>query len=295
MRIPDVHKLRHDLKRAELLIQWARNLMNEGVRHVDAALAFLEEAQRWLPQKAQAKPFKSKLRVHPRPESILFLACSGLLKVRGRLNRELGARQSHQELVRVQELVREAFAELKEAWLTYLYAHGLPFGYKPVQTMFQSGGIAQYSLWALALVFGSTLARDFVPKGRWWSDYLFPVWTVVCTYVQVFLGRPKLRRTGPTFVARTAALKQLLPVVLVLAGLPFLGVLLRPDLLRLFGTFSLVSLGVAMPSLVQALRLLRFPEEARVLLLPARPSLYVVFVRSTAFVREDKVFLPILF
>ncbi|MFN3347222.1 MAG: hypothetical protein ACK42E_05400 [Candidatus Bipolaricaulaceae bacterium] len=88
-------------------------------------------------------------------------------------------------------------------------------------------------------------------------------------------------------------MKRLLPVVLVLAGLPLLGVLLRPELLRLFGAFSLMSLGVAMPNLVQALRLLRFPKEARVLFLPVRPPLYVVFVRGAASAREDKVFLPV--
>lgn len=73
----------------------------------------------------------------------------------------------------------------------------------------------------------------------------------------------------------------------VLVGLPLLGALLRPDLLRVFAAFSLMSIAVAMPSLVQALRLLRFPAEARILVLP---RLYVVFAPRTASVREGRVF-----
>ncbi|MFN3347223.1 MAG: hypothetical protein ACK42E_05405 [Candidatus Bipolaricaulaceae bacterium] len=200
MRPADVQSLRKDLKRAELLVRGARNLMSAGVARVDAALALLAEAQAWLPQPAPGKPFKIKLPSHARPEAPLFHACSVLVGLGPRLDKALRARRSSWELGRARELVRAAVAELREAWLAYLYAHGLPFGYKPVRTLFPSGGIGQYTLWVLAASFGSKLAQDLIPKDRWWSDYLFPAWAGVCVLALVRWGTPDLEGQGrPSF------------------------------------------------------------------------------------------------
>ncbi len=56
---------------------------------------------------------------------------------------------------------------------------------------------------------------------------------------------------------------------------------------RPFTLCAIVGSGVALPYAIQALRLLRFPKEARILVLS---GLYVVFVPHDAFVLEEKVF-----
>lgn len=164
MRRPDVQGLRRDLRRAELLAERARNLLGEGAEHVDSARALLAEAQQWLPHAGKVKPLKLRVRLPPRPEILLFQACSLLLLVGRRLDREVRARRSFAELVRVRELVNAAFHSLREAWLAHLYAHGLPPGYKPVRTLYKSGGMGIYFLFALAVVFVDKLTKDVFPK-----------------------------------------------------------------------------------------------------------------------------------
>lgn len=287
MRRPDVQGLRQDLKRAELLAEEARSALGQEAQLVDSARAILEEAQGWLPPAARAKPIRHRTRGSLRPEALLFQACSTLLQVERRLNRALHAHYSLFGLVRVRELVRTAFDKLGEAWLAYLYAHGLPAGHKPVRALPRLGGKAQYFLWAVAINLVSIL---IIPKEMPGMEYMIFPWAAFCLFIFRRWGHPQGERTRPCVLPQVKILKRLLPWAFVLAGLPFLGLLLRPDLLGLFATLSVVSLGLVIPSVAQALRLLLFPADARVLVLP---NVYVVFVRGIGSWREEKVFLPV--
>ncbi len=287
MRRPGVLGLRRDLKRAELLAEEARSALGQEAQVVDSARALLEEAQEWLPPAARAKPIKPTARGLLGPEALLFQACSGLLQVKRRLDRELQAHHSLFELVRVRELVRAALDKLREAWLAYLYAHGLPAGYKPVRALPRLGGIGQSFLWTVAMILGSRLTKDIFPKDAKWIEYMFLPWAAFCQFILRRWGHPQGERARPCVMLRAKILKRSLPLALVLVGLPLLGALLRPDLLGLFAAFSGVSLGLVMPSVVQALRLLRFPADARYLVLPGA---YVVFVPYATAVPEEKVF-----
>lgn len=289
MRRPHVQGLRQDLKRAELLAEEARSALGQEAQLVDSARAILEEAQGWLPPAARAKPLRHRTRGSLRPEALLFQACSTLLQVERRLNRALHARYSLFGLVRVRELVRTALDKLREAWLAYLYAHGLPAGYKPVRALPRHGGIAQYFLWTAAM---NLMSRFTIPKDMPWMEYMIIPWIAFCLFILFIFRRrgPQCERTRPCVLPQVKILKRILPQAFVLVGLPFLGVPLRPDLLGLFATLSVVSLGLVIPSVAQALRLLRFPADARVLVLP---NLYVVFVRGIGSWREEQVFLPV--
>lgn len=90
---------------------------------------------------------------------------------------------------------------------------------------------------------------------------------------------PRAEPGRPLVVLRASILRRCLPLGLVLPALPLLGWFMRPDLFSLFVFASVLGWIFAMPYVIQALRLLRFPAGARIFVLP---GLYVVFVPHVA-------------
>lgn len=287
MRPADAEGLWRDLRRVAFLVEQVRDALGREAAQVDQALALLEEAQRWLPRRLRARP--PKLRPHPYrfPEAVLYFVRTKLGNIRRRLEREGQARRASWEVTRVLELVREACAHLEEAWLAYLYAHEMPQGFRPVRALPLGGGLVTSLLTAFVAAVGGAYVRDVSPKVSWLGYVLTGFWAGLGAWVLRGYGYPRRSQRGPRILARGAIPRRLALLALVLAGVPFLGILFRPYLIRFFMSLSLVGLTVALGNLLQSLRLLAFPPEARVLLIP---GYFLVFAPRVLKVSERKIF-----
>lgn len=285
MRRPDVRELRRILLQAAVWAGQACNSLGAEEAQGREALALLEEARGWLGPSGPEKPPKLRREPYPWPEHLLFRAISALRVVQFRLARELRARASSAEHARAQALIRAASERLKSAWLSYLRAQGLPAGCRPVQTLSFGGGLF---LSALSGGLSSLAGGYFLKPGESWPMTLAYVgWLVFCAFLLRRFAYPRRGREKPLILPRTQAARHPLPLALFLTGLPALGLLLRPGLWRVLGLFSLGAFAMGLPIVIQALRLLVYPAEARVLVLPGR---CVVFSPRVLSVSEEKVF-----
>lgn len=293
MRPAAVRMLFQILTRALQLVAQAREALGPERDALDKALALLEEAKAWLPTPRSAKGGKPPRLPKTTPEELLFRAVAELRWFKGisqRAGRGAHMRVVPDWLLHVNPLVDAAIGHLKEAWLGYLYAHGLPSHLKPWRTFSWSGGTL------FDLLLGATfsfLVNYFGLEGTgggWWEQLwrtaLVGGWATVVAVALRFFAYPRRRPGQPVLVAKHAIFLRLLPLAAGLTAWPALGLLL-PCPARLVGLLCLTAFSIACPRLIQALRLLFLPEGARVLVLP---GLFVVFLPRLAAWSDERVF-----
>ncbi|MCS7240549.1 MAG: hypothetical protein NZ651_04820 [Candidatus Bipolaricaulota bacterium] len=277
--------VRGALARAAYLAALARDAAGTEKDRVDQALALLEEARAWLPQPRRAKGPRPPRPEGRGPELLLFRAVQELRGVRGLVEKELRSRTVPSGLFRVKELLEAARAQLREAWLAYLYAQGLPSHLKPWRAFPWLGGLVSAFV-SLVMGFLSAYLRFEGKNGvDWRAAVSVLAWIQV---VHFMLGRRVYRRGKLSIVRKDEVFRRLWPYALGLPALPALGILFRPDLAKVFGLFSLAGLAAALPYIIQAARLLFLSGEARVLVLP---RLFVAFLPRLASWSEERVFL----
>lgn len=273
-------------------INRARSWMGEEGEQVSQALTLLEEARSWLPLELAKKLPKMRAPQYPWPEVLLFWALAKLRTLKVMFSAKIRARKSYGELPRVTDLLEKAGAYLQEAWLAYLHRHGLPSGFKPVRSFYRSAG--------LTVMFFTTIGFSFLnrllSRGQNASLPIDPNYTILvwAFLVSLALGKfsyPKRPKRGPLFLPRSTPIKRLLPLTLGLVGLPALGMLFWPEWTNLFLIHSALALSLACPFLAQAVRLLLFPADARILVLP---RINVIFVPRIVSFSPEKVFVTLI-
>jgi len=287
---PVIKETRKRLARVVQAVGLVWNDLGLERAHVSHALSLLEEAEQWLRPVIGFGLRKIKLANVRWPEALLFWAISELRLLQGLLRTKTRSRITSAELFRVKDLLAAASAHLQEAWLAYLYAHGLPPGYKPVRSFYKSGGI----LYIIATAMSSGFLTAIFRLGEL-SDYLLPLfvglWDITVTFLVKNFSYPPRRTKRPLIVGRSVGAKRIAALTVILTGMPLLGLLLRPDWIKIFGLFAFLSLATSLPYLVQALRLLFCPREARILVLP---RVYVVFAPGVVRSAPEKVFIDSL-
>lgn len=141
----------------------AGNLMGEGRSRVLQALLLLEEAKSWVPLEIVQKLPKSRAPQYPWPEVLLFWALAKSRTLKGMFSTKIRARKSYGEFPRITDLLEKAGAYLQEAWLAYLYRHGLPSGFKPVRSLYRSAGLTVMFFTTIGFGF---LSRLLVPRAK---------------------------------------------------------------------------------------------------------------------------------
>ncbi|MEN3009715.1 MAG: hypothetical protein ABDI20_01810 [Candidatus Bipolaricaulaceae bacterium] len=287
MRPEAVQELFRILTRALRLAAQAREALGPERDAVDHALALLEEARAWLPAPT-GKAFKPPRLRGSTPEYLLFRAVVELRAAKQWVGKRARVHTVPHGFLRVNQLIDAAADRLREAWLGYLYAHGLPSHLKPWRTFSWYGGTLLGFLVAVSYGF----LENLVGRGNWpfsgLEVLLMGGWGSFCLFVLRCLVYPRGSPARPAIVPRGAILRRLLPVALALVALPALGFVFRPDFFWLFGRLGLIALGMVLTSLVQAVRLLFLPEETRILVLP---GLFVAFLPRLPSWPVDRVFL----
>lgn len=288
---PVIKETRKRLARVVQAIGLVLNDLGPERAQVSQALSLLEEAEQWLRPVIGSGLRKIKIPNVRWPEALLFGAISELRLLQELLRTKTRSRTTSAELFRVKDLLAAASAHLQEAWLAYLYAHGLPPEYKPVRSFYKSGGILLY---IIATAMSSVLLTAIFRLGEL-SGYVLllfvGVWELTVAFSVKKFSYPPRKTRKPLIMGRSVGAKRIAALTVIFTGMPLFGLLLRPDWIKIFGLFASLSLAISLPYLVQALRLLFCPREARILVLP---RVYVVFAPGVARSTPEKVFIDSL-
>lgn len=270
----------------------ARNALGLEAKTVDQATEALEEARQWLSRWLPPRSQKAKLPRLLWPEAALYKAWEEVKEAVGYAGKALRQRTHPAELERIRELLRTAHTSILEAWLTFLYANGMPSGFIPLKQSSIYGSFAISFVVSVALLFvGKFLRAAFFPS----ETQQNPLIEACVAGAAALIVRAILKRFGvpqrsfrrPVILRKTEVLRRSLAVAGGILLLPGLGMLLWPARAYEAACFALVCLMFLIPYLFQALRVCLFPAEARVLVIP---EVYIVFgPRRLARFAQDKL------